>query len=361
MNRSAQIRFWLIGLAAAALLMWLLRGMLLPFVAGMAIAYFLGPVADRLQRLGLARWLAALLVLLFFLVLLVIALALILPLIQSQITGLASMIPSLVDMARTRLLPLAQHWLTQISPGDLDRLRNAAGQYAGNAVSMIGSMIAGVLTRGIAVVDVLSLLVVTPVVAFYLLRDWHRLIALLDGWLPRDHAGAIRREVRKIDATLAGFVRGQASVCLILGLYYATALSLVGLQFGLVVGLMAGFLSFIPYVGSVVGFGTAIAIALFQYQFQFYPMVLVVIGVFVGGHIAEGYVLTPKLVGDRVGLHPVWVMFALFAGGSLFGFVGVLLAVPVASVIGVLVRFGLSRYLESRYYVGRTLGGPHLP
>ena len=186
--------------------------------------------------------------------------------------------------------------------------------------------------------------------AFYLLRDWDRIVARIDSWLPRDHAAVIRAQLAEVDRTLAGFARGQASVCLCLAAYYAGGFSLAGLDFGLALGLVAGILSFIPFVGSGVALVGSIGLALLQYD-TWLPVALV-LGICILGQILEGYLLTPKLVGDRVGLHPVWVIFALLAGGSLFGFLGLLLAVPVAAVLGVLARFGLLRYLASHYYRG---------
>ena len=205
-----------------------------------------------------------------------------------------------------------------------------------------------------AFANLISLLVITPVVAFYLLRDWDRLIARIDTWLPRDHAETIRERVREVDRTLAGFLRGQGTVCLILGLFYAIALSIAGLDFGLVVGLVAGLLSFIPYVGAIIGLVLSVGLALLQ--FDDWLRVAIVAGIFFVGQAVEGNFLTPKLVGESVGLHPVWIIFGLLAGGALFGFVGVLLAVPAAAVIGVGVRFALDRYLQSPYYRGG--GGP---
>ncbi|HEV7371814.1 AI-2E family transporter [Arenibaculum sp.] len=350
MTARRQLRFWLIGLVVFLAALWVLGDVLLPFVAGMAIAYFLDPVADRLERAGAARWLATTLVLVGFVLALVAALLLLAPLIQAQILELLDTLPHIAAWFRESLVPLAERVVRSLSPDDLERLRAAAGEFAGDAVGWVGRVARGVVAGGVALFDVLSLLFITPVVAFYLLRDWDEMVARIHGWLPRQHAPVILAQVAEVDRTLAGFVRGQATVCLILGLFYALALSLVGLEFGLVIGLLAGLLSFIPFVGSLFGFAGSVGIALFQYDT--WVMVAVVAGIFLLGQAVEGNVLTPRLVGGKVGLHPVWVIFALLAGGSLFGFVGVLLAVPVAAVIGVLARFALGQYLASRYYTG---------
>ncbi|UEM05259.1 AI-2E family transporter [Skermanella rosea] len=354
MSRRRQRRFWLIAALVAFAALYVLRDMLLPFVAGMAIAYFLDPVADRLEQMGTPRWLATTGVLLFFLLCLVLALLLLVPLIQSQVVQLVETLPRIVAWVNNTAIPTVEGLLTQLSPEDLERLRTAVGSYAGEVVGWLAAVLRSIVTGGVALFDVLTLLFITPIVAFYLLRDWDVMIGTIHGWLPRQHAATILDQVNEIDRTLAGFVRGQATVCLVLGLFYGVALSVFGLNFGLVVGSVAGLLSFIPYVGSLVGFVSSVGIALVQYDT--WTPVVVVVAIFLVGQAVEGNFLTPKLVGDKVGLHPVWVMFALLAGGSLFGFVGVLMAVPVAAVIGVLTRFALQQYLSSSYYSGPDSG-----
>jgi predicted PurR-regulated permease PerM len=194
-------------------------------------------------------------------------------------------------------------------------------------------------------------MIVTPVVAFYMLLDWDRMVARIDGLVPRENLETVRELSRQIDTTIAGFIRGQGTLCLVLGVYYATGLTLTGLNFGLLIGLFAGAISFIPYIGSTLGFVIAIGLALVQF-WPDYLWIGLVAAVFVTGQFLEGNILQPKLVGNRVGLHPVWLMFALFAFGLLFGFVGLLVAVPVSAAIGVLVRFAISRYLDSDLYHG---------
>ncbi|MBP2294412.1 AI-2E family transporter [Azospirillum rugosum] len=347
---NRQLRFWLIGLGLFVLALWLLSGMLLPFVVGLAVAYLLDPVVDRLERWRLPRWLATTLVLLSFVVVLVLLSLLLLPLVQAQVAHLIEVLPNYATAMKERVLPMIDRLVHRLSPEDVERLRGAAGNYAGEMVGWVGRVLSGILSGGLALFDVLSVLFITPIVAFYLMRDWDLLVAKVNSWLPLDHAETIREQARQVDMTLAGFVRGQALVCLVLGLFYAVGLSVAGLDFGLVIGLLAGLLSFIPYVGTLFGFVSSTGLALLQFDELW--RVGVVVGIFLFGQAVEGNVLTPKLVGDKVGLHAVWVIFALLAGGTLFGFVGVLLAVPVAAVIGVLTRFALGRYLQSPYYRG---------
>ena len=348
MTPGRQIRFWLLGFVLFLVAVYLLRGILLPFVAGMAVAYFLDPVCDRLERAGLSRTLATTFVTIAFAVLVIAALLLLVPRLQDQIVDLAERLPTYLDTLRTTLQPILQELQRRLPVESLGQARQALSGQAGSVLGWIGGALGGLLTGGLALANILSLVFVTPVVAFYLLRDWDRIVMHVDSWLPRGHAEVIREQARAIDRTLAGWVRGQATVCLLLAAYYGIALSVVGLDFGLAVGLIAGLLSFVPFVGTITGFVLGLGIAFTQYA-DWGPIVAV-LAVFVVGQVIEGNFLTPKLVGDRVGLHPVWVMFGLLAGGALFGFVGVLLALPVAAVIGVLARFALARYLESRYY-----------
>ncbi|HZH28510.1 MAG TPA: AI-2E family transporter [Azospirillaceae bacterium] len=344
------IRFWLVALTAALVLLWLLSGMLLPFVLGVAIAYLLDPGVDLLQRGRIPRGVGAVLVLAGFAVAIFGTVLLLVPLFQVQLYRLLEVLPRLVDWVRSDLIPRLEVLASDLGPQDVERIRTAAAQYAGDAVSLLGSLITGLLSRGLALFDVLSVLLITPIVAFYILRDWDVMVATVDGWLPRRHAATIRAEVTEVNRTLAGFVRGQSTVCLILGAFYAVALSLVGLDFGLTIGVVAGILTFIPYVGSAIGFFASVSLAMAQYESWW--MVGVVAGIFLVGQFAEGNFLTPRLVGGSVGLHPVWVMFALLAGGYLYGFLGVLVAVPVAATVGVLLRFALRQYLASPYYRG---------
>ncbi|MEO3433520.1 AI-2E family transporter [Inquilinus sp. CAU 1745] len=348
MTEARNLRFWLIGLVVLCLLLWLLSGMLMPFVIGMAIAYLLDPLADRLQRLGLPRWVATTLVLLLFAVIVILLLVLLVPILQNQIAQFIEALPSYRESLQNLLAPIIGQLRDQIAQQDFEEVRSAVGDYAGKALSWLGTALGGLWRGGLAVIDVVSILVITPVVAFYLLRDWDVMTDHIDELLPRRSAATIRSLAREVDRTLASFVRGQGTVCLVLGSFYAIALAFAGLDFGILVGLMSGILSFIPFVGTIVGFVASMGIALVQ--FDSWTMWAVIAGIFVFGQVVEGNFLTPKLVGDSVGLHPVWVMFALLAGGSLFGFTGVLLAVPVAAIIGVLIRFFIGRYRASAYY-----------
>ena len=354
MTVERQLRFWLIGFAVFLVALYLLSGVLLPFVAGMAVAYLLDPVCDRLEAWGLSRTLATTVLTVLFLVVAVAAIVLLIPVLAGQVASLIERVPDLIEALRgqsARLLAIVE---ARVDPAMIERIEGAVAGSADRLVAWGTQFLGQVISGGVALANLISLLVITPVVAFYLLRDWDRIVARIDAWLPREHAETIRERVREVDRTLAGFLRGQGTVCLILGLFYAIALSIAGLDFGLVVGLVAGLLSFIPYVGAIIGLVLSVGLALLQ--FDDWLRVAIVAGIFFVGQAVEGNFLTPKLVGESVGLHPVWIIFGLLAGGALFGFVGVLLAIPAAAVIGVGVRFALDRYLQSPYYRGG--GGP---
>ena len=340
--------FWLIGFALFFLALWLLSAILLPFVAGIAIAYFLNPLVNRIERVGVPRGLAALVVLALFLMLLVLVIMLVVPILEAQVLDLAANLPNLLSAVRHEAEALMQMAQQRLTPEDFAKLRDAVGGKLADMFAVLGSVFRDVVTRSLALANLLSLVFVTPVVSFFLLRDWNRILAQLDGWLPRAQAATIREQAGRIDEILSAYLRGQLSVCVVLGVYYAIGLTLLGLNFGSVIGLLIGILAFIPYVGFAVGFVLALLLALTQFSDQHY--VLYVVALFIAGVIVEGNFLTPKLVGERVHLHPVWIVFALLSFGTLFGLLGVLIAVPMAAVIGVLVRFGMSRYLASPLY-----------
>ena len=350
MTKERQFWIWLAVLVIAISLIVFVSGVLLPFVAGMAVAYFLDPLGDKLESWGLSRTLSTVIITASFFIAVIALLILIFPLIQGQIIGFAQKVPSMIESFEAWLAPLKETLSERIPSEKLQELSDISKSYGTTIVKWLGSLLGGIWKGGLALFNVLSLILITPVVSFYLLRDWDKIVAKVDSWLPRDYAPAIRSVVKDIDITIAGFVRGQGTVCLFLAVFYGVGLTIVGLDFGLVVGITTGLISFIPYFGMLVGMATALAIAIVQFG-EVVPVVLVLI-VFGAGQIIESMFLTPKLVGEKVGLQAVWVIFALMVGGATIGFTGVLLAVPVAATIGVLVRFFLAQYLASPLYSG---------
>ena len=341
-----QLTYWGIAAAVFLLLLWFLGNVLLPFVLGAAVAYALDPIADRLERIGMSRMWATITITIFAVLIFIVVALMVLPLMLSQSQELVTLAPQIVQSIQAALIERFPELLDAEST-----LRKSLSDFAEVMREKGLDLFNQVLSSALSLLNVVILVVLVPVITFYLLMDWDRIVAQIDTLLPRDHAPVIRRLALEIDATLASFIRGQGTVCLILGTFYAVALMLAGLQFGLVVGAIAGLITFIPYVGALVGGALAVGLALFQFWGE-WGWVALIAGIFMAGQFVEGNILTPNLVGQSVGLHPVWLIFALSVFGALFGFVGMLVAVPVAAALGVLARFGISQYKESRLYRG---------
>ena len=343
--------FWGVVLASFLTLVWLLSDVLLPFVLGMAIAYVVDPVVMWLERRGFSRGAAAGLLVGSFFAAGVLTLLVVGPVLVEQAGALLKRLPDILAAAYAGAEPILRRALRVLGVGPQDEVPAVLVEAGHRVESMLAEWAALLLGRGLALLNLLGLLSVTPLVAFYLLRDWPKIVAHIDSWLPRDYAETVRSQAREADRALAGFARGAALVCALLGLFYGVALSLAGLDFGLLIGLMAGALSFVPYLGALVGFGASVGMALIQ----FWPnwiRVAIVGGIFVAGNIISDYLITPRVVGDRINVHPLWVLFGFFAGGTLFGFVGMLISVPMCALIGVVARFAIAQYRASAYYRG---------
>ena len=341
---------WLVALVVAGLVLYFLRDVLLPFVAGFAVAYILDPLVNRLTRLRIGRALASAIAIVMFGIAALGLMLMTIPVLRTQISTFVQRLPSYVERVRSLIEPMVETIRERFGLAEIGDMTKLVSGQASEALSWIGGLMLSLVSGGAAIVNILSLLFITPLVAYYLLRDWPKITGRIDHWLPKTEATTMRVQLREIDRTLAGFARGQALVCLSLAIFYAVTLTMAGLDFGVLVGLFAGLASFIPFLGAFGGGLLSIGLALIQ--FPTWGPVFLIAAIFVAGQILEGYVLTPKLVGDRVGLHPVWIIFALMVGGALFGFLGLLLAVPVAAAIGVLVRFAIERYLASPFYRG---------
>ena len=341
-----QLKYWGIATAAFLAILWFLGDVILPFVLGGAIAYCLDPIADWFERLGLSRIISVAIITLIAILIFLLLILLVIPTLIRETSGLIEAAPGYLRNIQDTLTARFPELMDETST-----VRQQISTIAQTIQSRGGELISGVFSSALGLVNILVLLVIVPVVAFYLLLDWDNMVARIDDMLPRDHAPTIRRLAGEIDSTLASFIRGQGTVCVVLGTYYAVALMFAGLNFGLVVGFVAGLISFIPYIGALVGGALAIGLALFQFWGDWISIGIVA-AIFMVGQFLEGNILTPKLVGNSVGLHPVWLIFALSVFGSLFGFVGMLVAVPVAAMIGVVARFGIAEYRKSLLYRG---------
>jgi predicted PurR-regulated permease PerM len=349
MTLRQQLIFWLATFVVFVFLLWLLSDVLMPFIAGLALAYLQAPLVDRLERMGINRAVAALLIVGIVVAGLIMIMLLLIPVLVHQLTVLVSDMPAYVARLQTLISEIT--WVRNLV-GDAESSKTIQDFVTQSSGWMAGAL-ASLWTGSKAMISFLSLIVIMPVVTVYLLIDWHALVATLDNWIPRQYRTAVLTVVREINRVLTGFVHGQSAVCLILGAFYAISLSVVGLRFGWVIGLTSGLLTFIPYVGSMSGLLLALCVAVVQF-WPDWTWMAVVLGICCVGQFLEGYVLVPNLVGRHIGLHPVLLMFAMFAFGYLFGFVGLLVAVPLAATIGVLFRFALTQYFASPFYTGEN-------
>ncbi|MDE3177931.1 MAG: AI-2E family transporter [Pseudomonadota bacterium] len=368
MPLQRQLKLWAAVIAAIAVVVNTLGSQLAPFVFGIAIGYLLNPVAHRLQRLGFSRLTASLTLLLAFLAIVAIAGVILVPVLLDQISLFSSKLPNFIKTLQSVIAGggsdwLSRHggaWLEKMGVGETftsDQIQKAVTDLMKEVGAWLVTGLKNLAVGGKALIGYLSLLIVTPVVAFYILIDWHMMVDTVDGWLPRDHRAELRAISAEIDRALAGFLRGQSLVCLFLGLWYGIGLTLIGLDFSVLIGVIGGVLSFIPYVGSLTALVLALSVAIVQ-KWPDMHLFLMTLGVIGAGQFLEGYVISPKLVGESIGLHPVWLIFALFAFGELFGFTGLLIAVPAAAALGVILRHLIRSYQHSPFYRGRAAVGP---
>jgi predicted PurR-regulated permease PerM len=364
MSVERQVIFWGLLLGALGYALHVLGSTVAPFAAGIALGYLLDPIVGKMEKLGLNRLGAALIILVVFVATFALALIVVAPVLGNQLIAFAQKLPGYV----VRLLSLALDegaalidkylgsWINTLGLSEQfssAQIQKSIGDFVGQGAQWLVNAMRSLVSGGAAVFSFFSLLIITPVVAFYMLIDWNRMIAEIDSWLPLDHRDQLRRIAREIDQALSGFIRGQSLVCLFLGLWYGVGLTLIGLDFGFLIGVIAGLLSFVPYVGSLIALILSIGVSLVQ-GWPSLKLFFMALGVVVAGQFLEGNVISPKLVGESVGLHPVWLMFALLAFGQLFGFVGLVVAVPAAAAIGVIVRHLIRLYLASPFYLGRA-------
>ncbi|HTM78423.1 MAG TPA: AI-2E family transporter [Devosia sp.] len=353
MTLRNQVLIW-VGFGAFVIVcIWLFRAILLPFIVGAALAYLLNPLVNQLQKWRFNRAWATTVVLLCVIIIVISLFFMLVPLIGQQVIGLIQRAPGYVADLQTlfaRWSPEINEWL---GPDRAAQLQASINDLARQALGFIATLPGELVNIGLTGAAVIAFTVLTPVVAFYLLLDWEGMVHGIEGLLPKEHKGEINGILKDIDKSMAGVIRGQGGVLLLDAAFYATALSLIGLNFGLAVGLIGGLLSFVPFVGFAVGFGLSVGIAIVQ----FWPngwMVALVCGIFLFWQFIEGNILYPKLVGSSININPVWMMFALLALGALFGFVGLLLAVPMAAVASVLIRYGVRKYKGSTLYLGQN-------
>ena len=360
MRTEWQIAFWLAMLILVGFAFYMFASVLAPFVAALALGYVLDPVVTRLQRFGLSRLAATLVILLIFVLLVLVVMFGLGPVLGRQLAGFVESLPAYADKLQNLIAGeigsfthgYGGDWLKKLGidvPSSADDVQKTIGNFVGQGTQYVGNFLRSLWTGGQALVGILALTVITPVVTFYLLLSWPEMISTIRGLIPPRYRATVFAISGDVDRALAGFLRGQSLVCLFLGTWYGVGLTLIGLNFGFFIGISAGFLSFIPYVGSSIALIFSVIVALVQGwpSLGLLGLALLVVG---SGQFLEGNILSPKLVGGSVGLHPVWLIFALFAFGSLMGFTGMILAVPLAAAVGVLIRFAVKRYKQSALF-----------
>ena len=346
---ESQKWFLLAGLGFGGLLLYLLAPVLTPFLAAAVLAYIGDPLVDRLEAWGLSRTLSVVTVFVTLTLCALLLLVILVPMLERQIALLISKLPSYFQWLQQSAIPAVSERLGFEEPlldlGALSETLRAEWQQAGGAVKGVMGIIS---KSGVTLLGWIGTLTLIPVVTFYMLRDWDIMVARVHELLPRRYEAVVSQLARSSDEVLGAFLRGQLTVMMALGGIYSIGLSIVGLELAVLIGMLAGVVSFVPYLGFIVGIVAAGIAAIMQFQ-ELVPLVYVLI-VFGIGQMAEGMVLTPMLVGEKIGLHPVAVIFAVLAGGQLFGFVGILLALPVAAVVMVLLRYTHGRYVGSSLY-----------
>lgn len=360
MRVERQAAFWLIAAVIIILLIGLLKDILLPFVLGMLFAFGLNPLADTLNRMGLPRVVASLLIVALLVISIVLLIVFLGPIAVEQTEQFAAALPHELQRLQELSDVWVKHYLGGSSPAVQSAVTNAIGSLSQNWNAIASWVLQSIWTQGRALFNVVTLVLITPLVVFYLLVDWKRMLAEVDNWLPREHAEPLRQIARDINAAVGAFIRGQGTVCLILGCFYALCLWAIGLEYGVLIGFATGLMAFVPVLGWAIGTLVGVTFAVLQYWPDALPVILV-FGVFLAGQGLDAGILSPKIVGSKIGLHPVWLIFSLFAFSYLFGIVGMLVAVPLAAGVGVIVRYALRAYLASSVYMGEVPAVPPTP
>ncbi len=344
----AQVTFWFTIFLIICAVLWLFKSVLAPFIMGFIIAYLLNPLIRRLQTDKFSRKAATLVILSTFFIVLALIIAIVSPIATRELGDLVDAFPGYMDGIWTQIKPTVNKAQAMLGLNYTGNIADTVGPFLGEATNTSKNVAKGIFTGGAAVVDFTITFFITPIVAYFLIKDWPKIIKWVENLMPRDHEHDLHQIFKQIDKKLAGFIRGQLTVCLVLGVGYAIALTIAGLKYGFLIGLLSGLLSIIPFVGSAVGLTAAVIVAWFQAGEMSY--VAIIAAIFLFGQFLEGNFLSPKLVGDSVGMHPLWVLFSVMAGGAVFGIVGMILAVPVAAISGVLISFFIGIYKKSALY-----------
>lgn len=346
---------WMGILGLLLYFLYAIQGILLPFFVGTFIAYALNPIATKLTRLPfINRAAASTLTTLLFVIVVVLFFIFIIPTLQKEIARLLTRAPEFGLLLRDSWNHFLSNLSERVSPRDMQIIRETVEGYASNLVGVMAQTLGHILTNSLAIINLIAVTIVVPILVFYLLQDWPGIVRHFHDMIPPRSRPELRSLFGQIDKTLAGFARGQTLVCLFLSLYYTALLYFIGLESALAVGIFTGLLAFIPYVGAIIGYLVSLLLVLSQFPGDAHP-VLILSLFFLLGQILEGKFLSPTIIGNRIGLHPVWIIFSLFAGGALAGFPGMLIALPVGAVLGVLVRHAVNKYMKTPFYQEQAL------
>ena len=348
MTMSQHVLFWIAVIFGLSAFIFVFQAVLTPFILGATIAYLLTPVTEALSRLKFSASAAALTILVLFFAFVLCILGVVMPVLYRELSGLAQDFPAYIDNILAFLQPYFAQIQTIFSSGETQDIKTLFSEHIGSAMNIARILLDSMNNGSQAVGNFITSVVFTPIVAYFMMKEWNLIRNWVYDLFPRDHKKIMMELLKEIDRKISGFVRGQIMVAFALAAFYGIGLSLAGLKYGFVIGVLAGLLSIIPMVGSIVGLIAGIAMAWFQTgELSFMGLIA---AIFIAGQIIEGNFLTPKLVGDSVGLHPLWVFFALLAGGAVMGILGMFLAIPVAAVTGVLIAFGIKKYKSSDLY-----------
>lgn len=356
--RNSLLLWLLIGGALTFLFYSLFNQILMPFIVALVIAYILKPIVDALAAYKFSRALSSMLLVGGFIFFIIAAFLFAFPLVKNELLGFSQRIPSQLVVLEETLEPHFSKFLTYLDPSSIAKVKTTLSNYFGDMFSWVLKLLAGLFSSSLAIANLISLIILTPLITFYVLRDWPKIDYFFGNLIPINSRPTYKSLLAEIQKTLSAYFRGQASVCVILAIYYITGLLIMGLDFAFIIGFISGILAFIPYVGFLIALIAALGVALAQ--FASFKGILWVAAIYGGGHLLEAFYLTPKLLGDRIGLHPVWVIFALLAGGVIAGFSGILIAVPIAAIINILLRFLFKLYRQSPAFLSRPLSSTSL-
>lgn len=347
---SRQLKFLIIIFLLILVFLYSISDILLPFVLGLTFAYLLDPVADRIQARKIPRHWATLIITVVFFTVISVAGVLLLPIIFEQLGEFFRQLPKFYRQFDRQIVPMILERIRDVNPMIASKFHIESKDISEHLNTIINNSIGGLFASGVNLLNFLSLILITPIVTFYMLRDWDLFVAKMYSLLPQDYAPTIKEQIKKIDDTIASFIHGQLNVCILMGLVYGLTLTLIGLNFGFIIGLFTGLLIFIPFLGFLTGATIGVLVAYFQYPNDI-SQVMFIAGVFITIHVVEANLISPKIIGGKIGIHPAWLIFGMLAGGSLLGLVGVIISVPMTAIVGVLVRFALEQYSTSGFYI----------